>query len=186
VIPRCGGYGHEVSRDRYANLTPGAVTAALRSFPRRYRAALTSDATRDPGAVGALATREGAAVRQVLVDTAKAVELLGSGLDRVLLSKGAPTLPPVASGARVSGVDPEDASLLDLVDQLEARLDAVADRLEDAPSADLLRFGTTTAGVKLTALDIAREAVRVTAENLRLVEHATGTDQSADEHGDED
>ena len=69
------------------------------------------------------------------------------------------------------------------------RLDAVADRLEDAPSArpGRLRFGTTTAGVKLTALDVPHEAVRVTAENLRLVEHATGNEQSrADEHGDED
>lgn len=158
--------------DRYDDLNPGAVVAALRSFPGRYRAALSADPTRDRDEIAALRAPDGRAVGELVAATVGALATLGDAVHRVLISDGA-TVPPIAVTtdtalpARDSG-----ANLSTLLDRLETSTAAVADPVHDAPSASLLRTGTAPNGSAVTALDVARQAVRIGAENLLALQHA--------------
>jgi hypothetical protein len=174
-----------VPNDRYANLTPGAVTAALRSFPRRYRTGLAPDATRSPDEIAALTTRDGRTVRQVLADTVEALVLLASSLERVLSSESSPTISDAAAGASVTADAAARESVPDLLAAIELWTMASSQRVTEAPSVDLLRTGTTSTQQKVNAIDIAREAVRVTAENLLTIQNATGRREEADADVDE-
>jgi hypothetical protein len=174
-----------VPHDRYANLTPGAVTAALRSFPRRYRSALAPDATRSPDDIPALPTRDARTVRQVLADTVEALVLLASSLERVLSSESSPTISDAAIGAPVAADAAARESVPDLLAAIELWTMAIAQRVAEAPSVDLLRTGTTATQQKVNAIDIARQGVRVTAENLLTVQDATGRREEPDADDDE-
>jgi hypothetical protein len=161
-----------VTADRYANLAPGAVTAALRSFARRYQAAVTSDPAREPDELADRVTKDGRAVRQVVADTIAALEHLDPALHRVLVSPE-PAIPETAAGGE-AGADGAGGRIFELVERLGAASASLADRLDRAPSADLVRTGTTPSGTRVSAIDIGRQAVRLTADNLLAVERAVG------------
>jgi hypothetical protein len=173
-----------VPNDRYRNLTPGAVIAALRSFPRRYRSALTSEPTSAREDPGALRTPDGRSVRQVLADTTEAMSQLAESLKQALFPVAGRSLAAVAAGEPLSGADAARHDLRGWLEVLESTALTIADRLDAAPSADLLRTGTTAAGVTVSALDIGRHAVRVSAEALREIEHAVGNGQPDDGNDD--
>ena len=160
--------------DRYTDLNPSAVTAALRSFPRRFRGTLSADPTKDRDEIAVLRTPDGRSVREVIAGTAHALATLGEATRRVLLSDGTsvPAL-AVASDAPAAPAAPDDgATLSALLDRLDEAASSVADPIASAPSAALLRTGTAPDGAAVTALDIARQAVRIGAGNLRATEKA--------------
>jgi hypothetical protein len=168
-----------VSADRYANLAPGALAAALRSFARRYEAALTQDPARDPDEQAARATARGADVGSVVSSAAATLDELGPALHRVLVSAD-PAVPASAAGEPAAGAA-NGGPVLATVGRLGAAASGLADRLEQAPSADLLRTGLTPDGQKVTAIDIARQAVRVVADDLLAVERALGGRDDGDD-----
>jgi hypothetical protein len=174
-----------VHQDRYANLTPGAVSAALRSFPRRYLAAFGADPTLEPADVAARTARDGHTVREGLADTVAALEQLAKAVERVLLT-AKPSLPGAATGERVHDAETTPQPLAALATRLEAAASTLATRLDDAPAADLLRTGTAPSGAEVSALDIGRQAVRLTAEHLRAVEQALGTNAAERDDTDDD
>ena len=161
--------------DRYADLNPGAVTAALRSFPRRFRATLAADPTKDRDEIAALRAPDGRTVRDVLAGTAEALGTLGELVRRVLVTDGISVPAGVLAGGSSAPVGADGASLSGLLDRLDDAAASVADPVAGAPSAALLRTATTMDGTAVTALDLARQAVRVGAENLRAVETAMQT-----------
>jgi hypothetical protein len=173
-----------VPNDRYRNLTPVAVIAALRSFPRRYRGLLTGDPSRDVGEVGELRSPDARTVRQILSDTTDGLRQLDGSLRQVLYPVAGKTVAASAGGEPVSGTDAFRHDIHGWIDLFESAALAIADRLSDVPSAHLLRVGETPAGVSVTALDVGRQAVRVAAESLRAIEHAVGSGDSDDGNDD--
>jgi hypothetical protein len=166
------GYVAHVGGDRYANLSPGSLTAALRSFGRRYHAAVTSDPARTPDEIGDRTVADGRPVRQVVADAAATLEALAPALHRVLVSPE----PPIPEAAEDDGVRAAtvDGRVIDHVDRLGAAAERLANDLRQAPPQDLTRTGTTPSGTRLSAIDIARQAVRVAADGLLAVERAAG------------
>jgi hypothetical protein len=162
--------------DRYDDLNPGAVTAALRSFPRRFRSTLAADPTKDRDEIAALRAPDGRSVREVLTGTVDSLALLGELVRRVLVTDGvnvpAEALEGASNGATGTGASADAASLSTVLDRLDDAASSVADPIAGASSAALLRTGTTPGGAPVTALDLARHAVRVGADNLRAVEKA--------------
>jgi hypothetical protein len=166
-----------VPSDRYAHLTPGAVSAALRSFPRRYRAALTFDPLRDPEEIADAPTRDGRTARGVLVGTVVTLTELSRALERVLLSDNV-DLPPAVRGGSPATLEIPDRPLSAVLERLEQVCTTMAKLLEDAPANDLLRTGTAAEGKRVSAVDIGRQAVRVAAENLLTIERGVGASDS--------
>jgi hypothetical protein len=166
-----GTFPH-VGGDRYANLSSVSVTAALRSFGRRYHAAVTSDPARTPEEIADRTVPDGRRVRQVVADAAATLEALAPALHRVLVSTE-PEIPEAAEGAPVPS-ERTDGRVIEYVDRLGAAANRLADELDAASPQDLVRTGTTPSGHRLSALDIARQAVRVAADGLLAVERAAG------------
>lgn len=157
--------------DRYTDLNPNAVTAALRSFPRRFRSTLAADPTKDRDDIAAFRTPDGRTIRDVLAGVTHDLAALGEATRRVLVSDGV-SVPTVAVSAERSPVSDDAAGLSTLLDRLDDAAASVADPISSAPSAGLLRTGTAPDGTAVSAIDIARQAVRIGAGDLRAVEKA--------------
>jgi hypothetical protein len=170
-----------VPSDRYDNLAPGAVVAALRSFPRRYDAAFRADPMRGVDETAVLRTRDGRTVRQVVADTTETISVLTRAVQQVLHPGHDVVLPAVVTGEELTGADASAKSVAGWVDELSAAAQTIATRIADAPPADLLRSAKTGAGDEVSALDVARQAVRVGAENLRVIEHTVGKSAGDDD-----
>lgn len=174
--------------DRYASLTPGAAAAALHSFPQRFRTPFAADPTRDPEELAELTTSAGRTLRETLAATGHALEVLGDALGKVLIADDV-ALPALA----VSTDAPVDASsraasLNDLLERIKTHATSTARHIESATSSALLRTGTAPGGEAVSAIDIARQAVRIAAENLRAIERAVldaGVRVDADDDDDE-
>jgi hypothetical protein len=160
-----------VPDDRYANLAPGAVAAALRSFARRYEEALLGDPARSADEQAGRRAADGRTVGDLVGSSAAALDALAPALHRVLVSND-PPLPDVAADPAAALPGAGGGSALAQVKHLGATASDLADRLGQAPTADLLRTGTTGSGAKVSAIDVARQAVRVVAENLLRIERA--------------
>ncbi|HEX7095354.1 MAG TPA: hypothetical protein VF183_05690 [Acidimicrobiales bacterium] len=175
-----------MSTDRYAELKPGAVVAALRSLPKRFRGVLAADPTRDPDELARTSTDDGRSVRDVIASTGDALELIADALGKVLVLDEAP-VPAAVTGHAVEVTADAGIPLQELLDRLEQRSNAAADHVERAPGADLLRTGVAPGGARVSAIDIARQAVRVSAENLLVVQRAlraAGVDLDDSANGD--
>jgi hypothetical protein len=146
-----------------SRLAPDDAIAALRSYPRRFREALTSVEPED--------------LPQEAVEhadhVARSLALLGEALRQVLVQDHPTLLPAVADdSARLWAFD-GSSSVEDVVAFLTMECNALADAIADVPSDAWPRTGTVAAsGQSLTALDIVREAVRTGSEHLRAAERA--------------
>jgi len=149
-----------VPNDRYASLKPGAAAAALHSFPQRFRAPFAADPTRSPDDIAQLATPDGRTVRDVLAATAHALEVLGDALGKVLIADDV-ALPALA--VRVDDATAaagRDASVPELLERIETAATAAARQVESATASALLRTGAAPGGETVTAIDLARQAIR--------------------------
>jgi hypothetical protein len=161
--------GPDVSR-----LTPDDAVVALRSFPRRFRAALALADTDDPGVL-----------RQPGPDGLSALDhaglagndlaLLGEAVRQVLREQAA-VLPaavvdPAARPQAAGGPGSADAAL----DLVELEAEALAETAERVAPADWSRVATVPGGRQVTALDVLREAVRATSVHLRGAERTRAT-----------
>jgi hypothetical protein len=175
--------------DRYSGLNPGAVVAALRSFPRRYRAALSSDPTRAPDELGTQRSRAGRPVLELLTNTVGTLGQLCHALHKVLVADHPPALPAIVTGNSAHVATTRAPTVSALLEELDEVAQRSAEMVSSAPSESLLRVGHAPEGTEVTALDIGRQSVRVAAENLRAVEQAlrdAGIDPGADADPDAD
>ena len=150
------------------SINPPDAVAALRSFPRRYRALLTGfeddeDADAlvrrrpDPSTWSAL--EYAAHVRDVF-------RLFDERIRRALASDGAEVADWDHEAAAAGYADLEPAVVLDeLVDGAERLAGAVADLPHDAWGRTVVRLGESE-----TVLDLARKAVHEGSHHLRDVE----------------
>jgi len=157
-----------VTDDRYDQLNPPHLVTTMRSFPRRYRAALAA-APPTPEALVALV--DGHRVLARLTDTVRTLALLDRALEQTLVHDTPTVVAGVADAAarRWPAASATDVDVL--LDELTVTATALAARIDTAPSKDWSRTATVAdRGRSIRAIDIAREAARTGAENLRIIE----------------
>ena len=155
--------------DRYDSLHPPNLIAALRSMPRRWTDALhvpapkniedfftvpgpdDVSAAEDTGATLALVSILETAIRTTSYNTPEA---LGSDVVGAMANTGSGPWPTSASAA---------------LDSIEALMEGVAERLEKLNTNDWGKTASTPQG-SVTLTDLARGAVRVTADRLARTE----------------
>jgi hypothetical protein len=156
-----------------SRLAPGDAVAALRSYPRRFRALLTTfDTDEKPDDLVHRAGADGMSAVDHVDHVARTLALLGRALQDVL-QHDEPALTPATfdDAARDwqvgAGAQSSDAAL----DFLDVEANALADAVERVPAEAWSRRATVAGGGRaVTALDVVREAVRTGAEHLRSAE----------------
>ncbi len=153
------------------NLSPADAVAALRSYPRRFRAVLVPLAD-DPTVADRLVRvgPEGRSALDVTADVARTIVLLDGALAQALVRDDAVLHPAVTDPAarQWDGAPTDLDGTLVLLDDGCA---SMADRAERAPSAAWYRTSTVAGSDRsIEAFDLLREAVRVGGDGLRAVE----------------
>ena len=145
--------GLDVSR-----LSPEDIVAALRSYPRRFRELLTSV---EPHEVPAEAIEHADHV-------ARALAMLGEAMRQVLVRDDPILMGAIADDSQREWAHAGAWSIDDALAFLDMEAHALADAVADVPSAAWTRHGSIAgSGQQLSALDIAREAVRTGSDRLR-------------------
>ncbi|HEX4819621.1 MAG TPA: hypothetical protein VFV00_05400 [Acidimicrobiales bacterium] len=144
-----------------SRLSPEDIVAALRSYPRRFRELLTSV---EPHDVPAEAIEHADHV-------ARSLALLGEAMRQVLVQDEPTLMPAVADDAQREWAHAGATSIDDALAFLDMEAHALADAVADVSSAAWTRQGKVAgSGQSLSALDLAREAVRTGADHLRAAE----------------
>jgi hypothetical protein len=160
--------GLDVSR-----LSPDDAVAALRSYPRRFRALLTTfDEDEKPDDLVHRAGADGRSAVDHVDHVARSLAILGRAMHDVL-QRDDVTLPPATfdDDAREWQVTSGDASLQAALDFLTVECEGLADAVSRVPAESWARTATVAGeGRTVTALDVVREAVRTGAEHLRSAE----------------
>lgn len=152
--------------------SPGDVAVTLRSLPRRFREALApGHEGEDAGTLAAVVGDDGRSALDHVADTARTLALLGGALSEVVAGRE-PVLP-------AGVVDPSqrhwEAPATDLEGELlllaEEATD-LAERIEHVSGPDWQRVGRVAGGGERSALELARDAVRVGIDGLHATERA--------------
>lgn len=155
-----------------AKLSPSDGAVALRSLPRRFRAALRPIDDPDVEGWAEQVSSSGHAPIDHLVDADRSLTLLRQALEQVLRHDG-PVLPPGAFDPAAREWPPVRGRLDDELGLLATTAEGFAAVAERVPAADWGRPATVAGGRgDVTALDVLREAVRTGVTDLRLAEQA--------------
>ena len=153
------------------NLSPADAVAALRSYPRRFRAVLVPLAE-DPTVADRLARvgPDGRSALDITADVARTIVLLDGALAQALVHDDA-VLHPAVTDAAARHWDGAPADLDGTLVLLDDGCAAMADRAEQASSAAWYRTSAVAvADQPIETFDLLREAVRVGGDGLRAVE----------------
>jgi hypothetical protein len=159
--------GLDVSR-----LSADDAVAALRSYPRRFRAAV---AVGDDDDVVELAGRVGPAGtsgHDHLVDAASSLMVLGRALHQVVQEAEPLLHPAVVDPTARQWAPPPGLGVADLVGMITDEATELADTASRVSTFDWHRTARVADGPTVTALDVVREAVRTCSEALRGLERA--------------
>ena len=168
------------SADRVAAMDPSIkrlsavdVATALRSFPRRYRARIVEASilhAASPDDLMARTAPDGTNGTSHLCDVVSTLTLVERALAQVLHSDD-PALHPAVMDPTVRHWDPPmGTSVETMLEMLDQQCDDLADQVAAVHTPDWSRPGHIADGEKLTALDLAHEAVRVGSTNLAALE----------------
>jgi hypothetical protein len=166
--------GHDVS-----GLTGGDVTAALASFPRRYRAALVVEPDEDLEELAGRVGPDGRSAHDLVLDAVSSLVVIGRALHQVVHEDRPLLHPAVADPSARTWAPPAGMSTTDLVDLLDEECAELARLGGDLRAGDWDRTGRVADGPEVTALGLAREAVRTAADDLRGVEAALRSARAA-------
>lgn len=154
------------------------IAVALRSYPRRYREAIdraahthgitAEDVVCRPGPDGSTGTEH-------LLDAVSTLTLVDQALTQVLRTDDPALHPGVLDPTHREWAPPSGIGLDTLLEMLEDQCDEFADAVDAVPIGDWSRRGHLADGPSVTAIDLAREAVRVGTTNLRLLEQSLAT-----------
>jgi hypothetical protein len=144
-------------------LSPSDAAVALRSYPRRFRAALTRA---DPDEEVPAEAVEHAA------DAARVLGLVRNALVKVTASEGAVIPAGVLDETQREFTMPADWGLERALDVLDEEATALAAQIDRVAAGDWHRTGSVTGGGTASALDLVREAVRAGHGHLRAAEAA--------------
>ena len=161
-----------------SHLSADDAVTALRSFPRRFRAAL---AVGDEEDVDELAGRVGPAghsAADLLVDATSSLVLLDRALLQVVRSDDALLHPAVTDPDLRQWDPPPGLDVTTLVEMLDDEVAELVDEVGRIGSQDWFRTGRVADGAPVSALDVLREAVRTVGEDLHGVQAAMAAARS--------
>ncbi len=151
-----------------SSVKPPDASAALRSYPRRYRRLLVR--LDDEEGARIVVQRPGpgqwSAVEHV-AHVADVLDAVGEAVQSVQLH-GDPSVSVTVGPPRAQAVDAVLSRLTTGCDHLATLVDGIEGR-------DWQRAGRLPTGERVTALDLARHAVHVGAHHRRLTERVMGT-----------
>lgn len=144
-----------------SRLTPIDAVAALRSYPRRYRAAVQpiedpelDEQARRPGPGGRSAL-------DVVVEVTRMWKVLADGLHQIVVTD-TPVLPPaVVDPAERHWDTPAPTSLSEALLTQEEVAAALVEQVDHVPANAWNRTGTVVGGATVSAFDVVKEAVAV-------------------------
>jgi hypothetical protein len=155
-----------------SKVSPWDAAVTLRSFPRRFRTALSlpEDEQRPDDVVHRRPQAGGLSAAEHAAWTASAIRQVETEFRKVMIEPDPEVdLPPVDVAPPVpGGEDPTDAVLA----HLESAATSLADRIGDVHGAEWARTGRLPgpdAG-EMSALDVVRLSVRIGVEHLRAAE----------------
>jgi hypothetical protein len=151
--------------------SPGDIVVTLRSLPRRFREALFGREGEDAEALARVVGPDGRSALDHVADTGRTLALLGGALGEVLSGRQ-PVLRDVVTDPSARHWEVPASDLDGELGLLAEEAKALADRIERVPGNDWQQVGQVADGGELTALDLAREAVRVGIDGLHATEHA--------------
>lgn len=158
-----------------SHLSGPDALVALRSFPRRFRAAaIPIEGDPDVEEWAQRVGPEGRSVIDILWHTTSSWVLLGQALHQVLTTDDPVLHPAVADADARSWDTPPGLTVEDALAQLSDGATELADKVAAIHSPDWNRTGRVAgvdgdAGV-VSALDLVRETVRVGSEGLHAVQ----------------
>ena len=160
ACPVCGFNGTTVS--------PSDASAALRSFPRRYRSLLLRPSNDEPDDPVVRRGRDGWSANDHATYAVNAMDADRQQVHRVLVHNDADVNPPPVdppTPVRTDSASPEET-----VGRLTTVAEGLADEVDGAKGDQWARTGVTPGGARLTALDIVRDAVHEGIHHLRAAE----------------
>lgn len=159
-----------VSSTPQSPILPADAVVAMRSWPRRYRAALLpvddEETIERTGRMGP----QGVSALDLATDSVRTWALLGRALHDITIADSPVLHPAVTDPAARHWEASVHEPLQSILDQIDDGAAALADAFADLPAADWKRTAIAAGGVQVSALDIAAEAVRVGTDNLRQIE----------------
>lgn len=155
-----------------SHLSPDDAVVALRSFPRRYRAALEVDPDDDVDELACRMGPAGTSALDAIVDATSSLVLLTEALRQVLRTDD-PVLHPAAFDVDARQWSPPPGiDVATSIEMLEDELHDLVSLVERAGTFEWSRPATLVGGGSASAIDVVREAVRTAADDLRRVEGA--------------
>lgn len=153
-----------------SHVSPNDAVVAMRTWPRRYRAAFAAVPDGEGAELALRLGPEGVSALDLAISSVRTWVLLEKALSDIRLSDQ-PTLHPAVGDPAArqweSTITESLDSVLDQIDDASASLVAA---IEAMPAKDWVRTATLAGGGTIDALAVAREAVRVGAENLAAIE----------------
>jgi hypothetical protein len=158
-----------------SRLAPSDAVAALRSYPRRYRAVLKPISDDGPAEEKAdeLAHRIGPAGRScidIVSDTTRTFVVLGEALHQITINPTPVVHRAVVDPAERQWDTPPPDDLDDALTLFADEADALATAIANVPTDAWTRTGSVAGGGSVQAIDVAREAVRVGRVGLDDIE----------------
>jgi hypothetical protein len=154
-----------------SRLVPNDASAALRSYVRRYREALSpADDDEDIDEIAKRVGPDGRSSVEVVSDVTRTWIVLHEGLRQVTVSD-TPVLHPavVEPAARQWEMPPPD-SLDEVMALFADEAASFAEAIDNVAPASWSRSGAVPGGGSVTALEIAKEAVEIGHEGLAEIE----------------
>lgn len=156
-----------------SSLSPADASAALRSYPRRYRAVLRP--VDDDESVEELARRyddDGDCALDLASDTVRSWMIQAEALRQIDHGSNPVVHPGVVEATARHWETSTEQSLTDVLDQLEEQAISLADQADRIKGTAWNRTATLADKGTVTALDVIRAAVRTGRDNLGAVEKA--------------
>ncbi len=158
--------------DRYDSLNPRDIVISLRTFPRRYRA-VTGPVASNPelAALDGVPDVDGISLLERVGDVARTLALLTLEIHRTVIEDEPVLNPGAQPGALRDWTEGPDLGLSAAAELLAGEATDMADELDGLASNDWNRTAKIAgSGAVVTVTDLAREAVRVSAEQLYKAE----------------
>lgn len=151
--------------------SPGDLVVALRSYPRRFRAALAPIA--DDERIDELAHRlgpDGRSAVDIASGTTRTWVLQREALRQILVSDDPLLHPAIADATARDWSLPGPESVAEVLDLLADEAEQFAAALDHVRGAEWERSGTIAGGGTVTALQVAKDAVVVGHDDLGAVQ----------------
>jgi hypothetical protein len=154
-----------------SRLGPKDAAAALRSYPRRYRALLQPGP--DDDQAEELAHRvgpDGESSMQLLSDTTRTLVILAEALHQITINPTPVVHPAVIDPAQRQWEALPPERLDDALTLFTDEATGMAEAIDGVATDSWTRTGTVAGGDTVSALDVAREATRVGHDGLNAIE----------------